>query len=55
MQVKLSLHVATIETAYVTFDAKGADVTSWFDVNRVVNSSWPEIINSDFMLFSMTG
>ncbi|KAL3873168.1 hypothetical protein ACJMK2_036316 [Sinanodonta woodiana] len=55
-KVKFALYKNHTQVAYIVFDGTGSDMESWFSKQRVVASSWSDIIESNQMLyFSIQG
>ncbi|KAL3873164.1 hypothetical protein ACJMK2_036314 [Sinanodonta woodiana] len=55
-KVKFALYKNHAQVAYIVFDGTGSDMESWFSKQRVVASSWSDIIESKQMLyFSVQG
>lgn len=54
--VKVALYEGRSEVAYVVFDAKASDSTSWFQSSNVIASSWTDVTSSGtYNFFSISG
>ncbi|XP_060574820.1 uncharacterized protein LOC132732421, partial [Ruditapes philippinarum] len=53
--VKFAFYKGNEEAAYVTFDATGSDITSWFSDSNIVQSSWTTLATESFNIFSIQG
>lgn len=54
--VKLALYEEKAEVAYVTFNATGSDMNSWFERSRVLSSSFPDLTSAAlYNHFSIAG
>ncbi|KAK3587739.1 hypothetical protein CHS0354_042693 [Potamilus streckersoni] len=55
-QVKFALYENHTEAAYIIFNGTGSDFESWFSKERLLESSWADIIGTNQMLyFSIKG
>ena len=43
------------EVAYITFDATNSNKIDWFDMSRVLDSSYTDLPNTNYLFFSATG
>jgi len=54
--IRLSLLTKGSEMAFINFDSKGADKLSWFNPNRIINSSFSDLsASSSFDAFTAEG
>lgn len=54
-QVKLSFYQNFSEEAYYIFDGTDSNSTNWFDENRLLNTSYTEMINRTIEAYSNNG
>jgi len=54
-QVRYSIYTDGLEVAYIEFNGIDSNIGDWFSASRILESSWPNLANSTFNIFSIYG